>query len=237
MSGLFGNTDNDKRNQIFKIGEVSSVNPAKCTARVVFSDEDGLVSYDLPVMQRNTIANKDFAMPEVEEDVLCVFLPDGPEDGFILGSFYAGEITPPESDGNKRTVVFADDTRISYDRDKHILTVTIGETSIVADQSNVNVACSGTADISAGTVNATASGNATISASSATVKASTINLTGNVTVQGNLTVSGNVTSAGSVSAAAVSAATVAATSVSAGGKSFETHTHMDSTNSPTSGPV
>lgn len=235
---LFGNQNlNEILNKLFKIGEVSSINPAKGTARVVFDDEDSVVSYDLPVLQRNTIKNQDYAMPDIGEDVACLFLPCGSEDGFILGSFYAGEITPPESDGNKRTVVFADNTRISYDRDKHILTVTIGKTSIVADQSNVNVSCSGTADISAGTVNATASGNATISASSATVKASTINLTGNVTVQGNLTVSGNVTSAGSVSAVAVSAATVAATSVSAGGKSFETHTHMDSTNSPTSGPV
>ena len=34
---------------LIKIGEVSSIDPAKCTARVVFDDEDSIVSYDLPV--------------------------------------------------------------------------------------------------------------------------------------------------------------------------------------------
>ena len=30
----------------FKIGEVSSINPARCTARVIFDDENSMVSYD-----------------------------------------------------------------------------------------------------------------------------------------------------------------------------------------------
>lgn len=233
MKGLFGNTDNDKKNRIFKIGEVSSVNPDNCTARVVFSDEDGLVSYDLPVMQRNTIANKDYAMPEVKEDVLCVFLPDGPEDGFILGSFYAGDIEPPETDSNKRTVVFADGTKISYDRTTHTLTATIGDTSIMADQSNVNVVCAGTADIQAGTVNATAD--------TATVTASTINLTGDVTISGKLSVSGDVTAQSNITATGNITTTGAVTAtgdvIAMGKTSLSTHTHTDSLNKPTSVPV
>ena len=35
---------------LIKIGEVSSVDPEKCTARVVFDDEDSLVSYDLQIL-------------------------------------------------------------------------------------------------------------------------------------------------------------------------------------------
>lgn len=227
MNRLFGNTNNEILNKIFKIGEVSSTDPDKCTARVVFSDEDNLVSYDLQVMQRNTIANKDYAMPDVGEDVLCLFLPSGSEDGFILGSVYAGDIEPPEKDGDKRTVVFADGTKISYDRASHTLTATIGGTSITADQQNVNVVCSGTADIQAGTVNATAN--------SATVAASTINLTGDVTITGKLSVSGDITAQSNITTTGMVTAT--GDVIAMGKTSLGTHTHTDSLNKPTSVPV
>lgn len=224
---LFGNQNlNEILNKLIKIGEVSSINPAKGTARVVFVDEDSVVSYDLQVLQRNTFANKDYAMPDINEDVVCLFLPCGSEDGFILGSVYAGDITPPESDGNKRTVVFADGTKISYDRTKHILSATIrgteeeDGTSIVATRENVNVVCSGTADIQAGTVNA--------KASTATVEASTINLTGNVNITGKLSVSGDITATGAVTATGDVKAM--------GAISLALHTHKDSSNKPTTIP-
>ena len=57
----------------FKIGEVSSINPARCTARVIFDDENSMVSYDLPIMQRNSFGNCDYQMPDIGEDVLCLF--------------------------------------------------------------------------------------------------------------------------------------------------------------------
>lgn len=117
---------------LIKIGEVSSIDPAKCTARVVFDDEDGLVSYDLPILQRNSLKNHDFAMLDVGEDAIVLFFGEGQEDGVILGSIYAGEVTPPESTENRRTVVFDDDTRVCYDRQEHKLTVTIEGTEIVS---------------------------------------------------------------------------------------------------------
>lgn len=66
---------------LIKIGEVSSIDPAKCTARVVFDDEDGLVSYDLPILQRNSLKNHDFAMLDVGEDAIVLFFGEGQEDG------------------------------------------------------------------------------------------------------------------------------------------------------------
>lgn len=167
MNKLFSeNNITDTLNSLIKIGEVSSVDYAKATARVVFDDDDSIVSYDLQVLQKNTIANQDYAMPDIGEDVVCLFLPSGPEDGFILGSVYAGEITPPESSANKRTVKFSDDTVISYDRAAHKLSITIGGTKI-----NTN-------------------------GSSVVIESPTIELKGNVNVTGTVTASGDVVGAG-----------------------------------------
>ena len=164
---LFENDDvKEILNSLIKIGEVSSVDCARGTARVVFDDDDNLVSNDLQVLQKNTIQNKDYYMPDVGEDVVCIFLPSGTEEGFILGSVYAGDITPPESSANKRTVKFADDTVISYDRAAHQLSISIGATNITANGSSV------------------------------VIENPTIELKGNVNVSGTLTASGDVVGAG-----------------------------------------
>ncbi len=138
--GLFENNESLGRlNDLIKIGEVSSISPDKMTARVVFADDDGLVSYDLPILQRNTYLTKDFNSVNVGEDVVCIFLPSGVEEGFILGSFYAGEIEVPESNENRRTTVYKDGTIVRYDMASHELTVQIEGTSIIADRSSVSI--------------------------------------------------------------------------------------------------
>lgn len=125
MRNVFGEDfrQNEDATNWIRIGEVSSVDPAKCTARVVFDDEDGYVSNDLPIVQRNTQNTKDFWLPAVGEDVVCLFLPCGEEDGFILGSFYADEIEPPTSSGTKRYTEYPDGTVTEYDWESHELTV------------------------------------------------------------------------------------------------------------------
>ena len=218
---LFSNDEANGRHFI-KIGEVSSVNPAKGTARVVFDDEDSVVSYDLPVLQTNTYANKDYSLPDVGEDVLCLFLPSGPEEGFILGSFYAGEIELPESSGDVRTVVFSDGARFSYDRTKSTLSVTIGETSIEANrrlvavqapevivvnadaveikgETDVSVTGGSTINLTAPTVNLTmGSTTMRLNGSQASIEASSLEFKGTMTVSGNLSVEGNVSALGAV---------------------------------------
>lgn len=169
-------------NGLIKIGEVSSVDYAAGTARVVFDDDDSVVSFDLQVLHRNTIANKDYAMPDVGEDVICLFLPSGTEEGFILGSVYAGEITPPETSGAKRTVEFSDGTRISYDRETSQLDIKIAGTTISANKESVKVNTSGEVLITG--------------AGSAKITSPTITLEGNVTINGAVTVTGDVVSGG-----------------------------------------
>ena len=119
-------------------GIVSSVNRKNCTARVFFPDWDEKVSFDLPVMQKNTLNTKHYWMPEVDEQVICGFFANGTEEGVILGSIYSETDKVPEEflvsddcDG----VLFSDGTLIRYDVVNHILLIDVkGEIEIKADK-------------------------------------------------------------------------------------------------------
>ena len=151
MADFLQQDDTDEKiNRIMRIGEVSSVNPAACTARVVFDDEDGMVSADLPIVQRNTQDNSDYWLPDVGEDVVCLFNPSGSEDGFIIGSWYAGEITPPASSQDVRMVKFSDGTTISYDRGSSTLDIKIQDTEIKVTPETVDITGSQTVNIKGG---------------------------------------------------------------------------------------
>ena len=114
---------------LFRVGTVSSINEEAATARVTFSDRDNVVSYDLPVITKNTLKNKDYWMPDVEEQVLCLFLPIGIETGFIVGGYYDTKTEKPAATGNKRAAEFEDGTRVEYDREAHKLQIDIPETA------------------------------------------------------------------------------------------------------------
>lgn len=136
---IFNQGTGGNSGSFMRLGEVTSIDCARAKVRVTFDDEDGMTSYWLPVMQRNTIANQDYWLPDIGEDVICVFFCEGVEDGFVLGSIYAGDVKPPENNGDKRTVVFKDGTRVSYDRAQHHLDIAIDETTLHADRSKVNI--------------------------------------------------------------------------------------------------
>jgi len=86
--------------QFVKVGIVSSVNKQTCTARVYFDDLDESISPELRVVVKNTMSRKDFWLPEVDEQVLCIFLPNDESTGFIIGSFYSEADKPPDNNGS-----------------------------------------------------------------------------------------------------------------------------------------
>lgn len=207
---------------LIKIGEVSSVDYAKGTARVVFDDDDSIVSNDLPVLQTNTLQNKDHALPDIGEDVVCLFLPSGNEEGFILGTVYAGEVQPAETSKDIRSVTFLDGTEIKYDRAAHLLSVKIDGTTITANRENVeintpkniNVKGGQTVNVEGGqTVNITGGTviNLTAPSVNLTMGSTTMKLNGskasidasNVEIKGALKVTGNMTTTGSITASGV----------------------------------
>lgn len=71
--------------QQIRIGVVSTVNAAAGTVRVAFPDLDNMVSGELPVLSIGRL----FAVPEPNDNAVCLLLGDGLGAGFFLGSFYA----------------------------------------------------------------------------------------------------------------------------------------------------
>lgn len=223
---------------LIKIGEVSSIDPAKCTARIVFDDEDSIVSYDLPVLQRNTIKNHDFAMPDIGEDAIVLFFGEGQEDGVIIGSIYAGEVTPPESTENRRTVVFDDDTRVCYDREEHKLTVTIEGTEIVFNRQDGSITVPNAVTINCTTATVKASSSVTLDTPKTDVTG-VLNVKGLITGKGGLAVSGGGGAAVTVSGNMNLEGQIDASSdVVAGGISLMNHKHQEQGDgAPTSSPL
>jgi phage baseplate assembly protein V len=112
--------------------------------RVEFGDRSNLVSYELPVMVKQTLKNKDSYMPDIGEHVLCSFLGNGLEQGFVLGAIYSNADTAVNTDPNKRGVTFEDGTEVYYDRSSNKLNI------IVAGAGLVEVTCK-TATVNADT--------------------------------------------------------------------------------------
>lgn len=101
------------KHKIIRVGEVSSTNSATMTVRVVFPDEGNSVSDDLSVINRGSKNNKDYWMPDVGEQVICIFTPNSRNRGFVLGSFFSSVDVPPiGSAQNKRILEHKGDLEI-----------------------------------------------------------------------------------------------------------------------------
>ena len=148
-----------------RTGFVSSIDVEKGYTRVAFDDRAGLVSFPcqnlIPFSGKN---NASFPY-DIGEQVLCLFLPNGQQTGFILGTM-SSEVAKAPSDAAEGVyiVVFEDGTVLKYDRNTHQLVV------------NVN-----------GDLIANVSNKAIVSASGG------VEINGNVTVNGYITATGDMT--------------------------------------------
>lgn len=110
--------------EIVRVGKVVSVDEANHTVRVEFTDRGEMVSYDLPVLVSSTIDPQDYELPAEKTDVVCIFLPNGQQQGFILGAYYTGANPPPVKDRKMYLRKFDDGTEIVIDRGKRIVSAT-----------------------------------------------------------------------------------------------------------------
>ncbi len=116
--------------RLLRTGKVSSINYKKLTARVEFHDAPGNISRELQVLVPHTGKEKEYSMPSIGEDVVCIFFEDAPTRGFILGAYYTEQNLPTES-GNMKYIFFPDGTRLKYDLEASILEVDcVGEINI-----------------------------------------------------------------------------------------------------------
>lgn len=110
-----------------RIGVVSSVNVAKMTARVRFIDRDDIESYDLHLLNRGSKTFKDYWIPAIDEQVLCLYIPNtggrGAGEGWVLGSWFSDEDTPVQIGETIRRVDFGDGSFIEHDRASGNLTL------------------------------------------------------------------------------------------------------------------
>lgn len=152
-------------NNLVRIGTISSINPKQAKARVMFEDRDNVVSKELNLLFQRTIGTQDYVIPKVGEQVVCLLLPNGLEEGYILGSFYTKKNIPPANDENKRLIIFEDGTLLEYDKGQ----ITINSTKDVNITAANNVIINGSAGV---TINGNLQVNGNIKASGSIIDTS-----------------------------------------------------------------
>lgn len=124
--------------RFLQLGKISSVDYKKSTARVEFDDTPGIISKPLKVLTDHTNTERNYSMPSIGENAVCIFLPHAPSMGFILGS-YSSEKNLPEDSGKMKYIIFPDGTKIKYNFETHLLEIDcVGDVDIKG-ANNVNI--------------------------------------------------------------------------------------------------
>lgn len=118
---------------MIRVGQVNSVKAEKGTVQVLFEDKDDAVSHDLPLL------NFEYHMPEVGDQVICLFLANGIEQGFCLGSFHSDVAPPPADKAYIYKKMLDNDTYIEYNKQTKHLKVIVEEVNIHVNQGKVTV--------------------------------------------------------------------------------------------------
>lgn len=105
-----------KLDQMVRVGTVTAVLADTGMVRVSVKDADALVSFTLPVLFSKTHKDQFYVMPDVGEHVVCVFLPIGLEQGFVLGALYSKKDAVPVASTDKARVTFSDGSWLEHDR-------------------------------------------------------------------------------------------------------------------------
>ncbi len=104
LSGRVATLEEALKN-VLRVGTVVVRDEATCRVRVQFRDNDRLVSWWCQVLMKKTHLDKVYWLPDIDEMVICVFLPFGHEQGFVLGSAYNAKDRIPQSANGDRMVL------------------------------------------------------------------------------------------------------------------------------------
>lgn len=197
-----------KQNQMVRVCIVESVQPKAGTVKVTLPDSDGVVSQPLKVLFERSADNASYDMPDKGEQVVCIFLANGMETGFVLGSFFSSMDPVPVSSADKKHYRFKDGTTIEYDRAAHKLSIDVvgGDVEVVADKNvavtatTVDVVASAQAKVVApeivleGNISSTGGGGGV----GTEIKMANTTQTGRFKLIGGLEVDGGITATGTI---------------------------------------
>ena len=215
--------------RIVAVGEVVEVDEVLHRVRVKLPDRDvvtGFLHVLVPVSHQTYF----YGLPKVGDTVLCIFLPHGIEDGFVIGSYYHRQEEAPVKDRNKFYKRFADGTVIEYDEAVGKLTVENPKEVVLKVQNSI------TKETQA--LRIRTRGMQIEAGSSSNLNSPIFMINGNVVIQGNLMVMGSINSVGQTVAQG-------GLMTSPGGQAifvddlmskYNSHTHTDSAGGSTSVP-
>lgn len=124
-----------------RTGTVFAVFPERDTARVTFDDKDGTSSPELHILHRYSGKNKDYWIPDVGDQALCLFNNNDKNfsTGWILGTYFTDKQPPQISSPDVMRLDFADGSYVEYDRSSSTLTVNVvGPVIIKGSTINLN---------------------------------------------------------------------------------------------------
>lgn len=125
---------------MLRFGTITEVKPEKGLARVQFA-EDSITSFWLPIVQDNTLGDKNYRGMKVNEHVACL-MDENAENGVIVGAIYNSQDTPPYT-GQKVGVKFEDGTEVVYDKGAGSYTIKLNSGKLIIETpSDVEITCS-----------------------------------------------------------------------------------------------
>lgn len=103
---------------MLRTGTVSAVYPKTDTVRVVFDDKDETTSPELHVLHRFSGKNKDYWMPDIGDQVLCIFNNNDKNfsTGWVLGSYFTEKQPPQVASADIMRMDFADGSFVEVNR-------------------------------------------------------------------------------------------------------------------------
>ena len=104
--------------KIVRRGIISTVYPARHSARVTFADNDAVVSAEMPVITPYASKNNLYALPDVGEQVIVLQEENDAQegDGVIIGSIYSDVNKPKINSQDKFRIDFDGGSFIEFDR-------------------------------------------------------------------------------------------------------------------------
>lgn len=129
---------------MFRIGIVQTLDVQNARVRVTFAERNQLVSWWMPILRHGAQNDKDFWIPDVGEQVVCL-MDEHDEDGAVLGTIFSQVDQPPNGmTADKRHLTAKDSATFEYDRSTHTLAI-----NIPPNQSAINVTVNGPCNITA----------------------------------------------------------------------------------------